>query len=226
MNYQLIDLTHPLEEKMPSYSGSCGFRHIQKLDFVKEKRVSFRVHKLEMHSGIGTHLDAPRLCFAHGKDSAQIALNSLFCPCFVIDVSAFCHENLVVESKVIADFEEKVGRISENSFVIFYTGWSKYWSDSKKYHNQYRFPSLAKSVAEILLERNINGLGIDTLSPDVPSSDFPIHQLVLGAGKYLVENIAHAEKMPAAGAYIGIFPLPIQEGTEAPARVIGFVQGE
>jgi kynurenine formamidase len=56
-------------------------------------------------------------------------------------------------------------------------------------------------VANIVLARNGTKIGIDTLSPDVPASGFPVHKIILGADKYSVENIAGLEKMPAIGAY-------------------------
>ena len=66
------------------------------------------------------------------------------------------------------------------------------------------FPSVSASVADLLISRNVVGIGIDTLGPDLPSSGFPVHQAILGAGKYIVENIANLEKMPRTGAYVMI----------------------
>lgn len=65
------------------------------------------------------------------------------------------------------------------------------------------------------------GLGIDTLSPDTRDSGFPVHQLVLGAGKYIIENIANAKKLPTTGCCIIALPIKIQHGTESPIRLVG-----
>ena len=75
----------------------------------------------------------------------------------------------------------------------------------------------------MLLERGITGIGTDTLSVDTGLQEFPVHRAVLGAGKYLVENIANAKQLPATGAKILILPMKIKDGTEAPIRLIALV---
>lgn len=68
------------------------------------------------------------------------------------------------------------------------------------------------------------GLGIDTLSPDTEASGYPVHQAILGAGKYLVENVANADKLPPVGGFSLVMPIPTEGGTEAPIRLIGLVK--
>lgn len=66
-------------------------------------------------------------------------------------------------------------------------------------------------------------IGIDTLSPDAGGKDFPVHRVILGAGKYIVENIANAAAVPPTGAKILIMPVKIKDGTEAPVRLVAVV---
>lgn len=103
------------------------------------------------------------------------------------------------------------------------TDWGQYWKCPKQYHNNHSFPSISESVANILVARNVAGIGIDTLSPDVPASGFPVHKIILGADKYIVENIANLEKMPAIGAYVLTLPIKGLGLTEAPVRMVGFI---
>ncbi len=97
----------------------------------------------------------------------------------------------------------------------------KRWHTPEKYRNQLQFPSISIEAALLLLERKIVGLGIDTLSPDTPSSGYPVHQAILGAGLYLVENVANAHLLPTVGAFSLALPLSIQGGTESPMRFVG-----
>lgn len=90
-------------------------------------------------------------------------------------------------------------------------------------HNNHSFPSLSESVANILVARNVAGIGIDTLSPDGRDSGFPVHKIILGADKYIVENIAGLEKMPAIGAYVLTLPIKGLGLTEAPVRMVGLI---
>ena len=75
----------------------------------------------------------------------------------------------------------------------------------------------------MLLERDIAGLGIDTLSADAGTSDFPVHRAVLEAGKYLVENVANVGELPPVGAKAFVLPIKIKDGTEAAVRLIATI---
>ena len=81
-------------------------------------------------------------------------------------------------------------------------------------------------MALLLLERGIVGIGVDTLSPDTPESGYPVHKVLLGSGKYIIENIANSESLPIQGGFIMGLPLPIVNGTEAPLRLIALLPKE
>ena len=123
----------------------------------------------------------------------------------------------------VEKFETEYGIIPAGSFVLFYTGWDKYWETPEKYHGNYHFPSVHASTAELLLSRSIVGLGIDTLSCDRGDTGYPVHRTILGAGKYLIENIANAGSLPPTGAKIYALPMKIADATEAPIRLIALV---
>ena len=129
----------------------------------------------------------------------MIPLDTLVVPLVVISMDENMIEDYSVSIDDILDFEEKYGRIQKNCFIMVHTGWSKYWDQPKKYHNNYLFPSVSKEVANLLISRKIVGLGIDTLSPDLPSSGFPVHDIILKNQKYIVENVANIEKCPKQG---------------------------
>lgn len=220
--FKLIDLTHSLSPDIPSWDGDCGFEHDLDLDYDLGSEYQFRTHKINMKEGMGTHMDSPAHCIAGSKTISDLDLNDLIAPCAVIDVSTKSHEAYIVSYADIKHFEENYGQIEKGSFVIFYTGWEKYWQQPDKYRNNLVFPSISVEVAQFLLnERNISGIGIDTLSPDNPQNGYPVHKAVLGANKYIVENVANAANMPPNGAYSLCLPMKIKNGTEAPVRLVG-----
>jgi kynurenine formamidase len=179
-----------------------------------------------MSAGIGTHLDAPRHCFANGLDIANLSLDKLITPCVMIDFSANAHESYCISKKDIQNFENSFGKINPNCFVILHTGWSQFWNDAEKYRNNLHFPTVSIEAAEYLLEKNIVGLGVDTLSPDNESQGFPVHRLLLGANKYIIENVANAIALPEQGSLILALPLKIEGGTESPVRLLAAFQCE
>ncbi len=221
---KFIDLTHTLSSDTVSWDGDCGFTLTNQVDY--QDCVSpdlFRVQKIETRAGMGTHMDAPAHCISGGKTIEALELSDLITDCVVIDVSNEADENFLVTPEVIESFEKEYGKIPERAFVIFYTGWSNYWDDKEKYRNNLQFPSVSEETAKVLLKRNIAGLGIDTLSADTGKNGFPVHRSILGAGKYLVENIANASELPPTGSKICVLPIKIKEGTEAPIRLIALV---
>lgn len=219
-NSKIIDLTHPLSETVPSWEGNLTFHLSNEYDYEKS---GFRAQKIACELGVGTHMDAPAHFIQGGRTIDQLSLSELVTDCVVIDVSHEANETYMIMPSVILQFERKHGKIPPRSFVIFYTGWDTRFETRKKYHNEHKFPSVDVSTAEILLERDIAGLGIDTLSPDTGKDGFPVHRTILGRDKYLVENVNNAKLLPPMGAKIFILPIKIKDGTEAPIRLVALI---
>lgn len=223
MDKKIIDLTHTLSASTPSWDGGCGFETTITTDYKDCKEPDlFRVQKVNMRAGIGTHIDAPAHCIPGAKTIDNLELENLVTECVVVKTENE-DENYIIMPEVIEKFEKENGKIGDNDFVIFHTGWSKFWDDKEKYRNNLRFPSIHENTAKLLLDRNIAGIGIDTLSPDSVGNAFPVHRIILGAGKYIVENIANADKLPYVGAKVYILPMKIKDGTESAVRIIARV---
>ena len=222
--YRIIDLTHTLDENIPSWTGSCGFHQDVKLDYdLTTSDVSFRVQQLKMHAGIGTHIDAPAHCSLGNATIEQLDLNNLIAPCVMIDVSAQAHESYTVSLNDVMAFEATHGIIEPHSFVLIRTGWDQFWNQPERYHNNYRFPSVSKEAADCLILRKAVGIGIDTLSPDRPESGYPVHAAFLGSEKYIVENAANSISLPPTRSFILALPIKTRHGTESPLRLVGLI---
>jgi kynurenine formamidase len=222
--FKIIELTHRLLPEVPTWDGTSDFNLHMTLDYGDCTPPDvFRKHEVKMQSGTGTHMDAPAHVVVGGRTIDQLTLPELVSDCVVIDVSVQADANYVAMPAVVEEFEKQYGEIKPNSFVIFYTGWDKRWGNREKYNNDHKFPSVDISTAELLLKRNITGLGIDTLSADTGTSGFPVHRAILGADKYLVENVANAKELPPTGAKIFVLPIKIKDATEAPIRLIATI---
>lgn len=221
-----IDLTHPLDEKIPTWSGGCGFRLEVKLDYPQ----GLRVQSLKSHAGVGTHIDAPTHFFPDSWNIGDIPLENLIVPVCVLDLRHKMHPDLFIAPHDIELFEKKHGQIPDHTLVLANTGWSQFWNNPEHYRNpdpsgKMHFPGFSAEAATLLLERNIVGLGIDTLSPDGshngPGVRYPVHELILGAKKYILENVANLNQMPPKGAYAIALPPRAREATESAARLVG-----
>lgn len=223
-HFTVVDLTHVLNPDVPTWNGSCGYC----LDVKSATDAMFHVQQIKMHAGVGTHIDAPSHRF-HGTASIDdIPLERLIAPACVIDVSKKAHQDYEISLDDVKNYEKAYGPIPENSLVIGYTGWDRFFGDPKKYRGedaagQMHFPAFSKEAAEELVKRKAAGIAIDTLSPDCLNQSYPVHVAFLGAGKYIIENIANASKLPPQGAYIIALPINAKGATEAPARIIGLI---
>lgn len=99
--YQLIELTHTLDENAPAWEEHCGFSSSIILDYADcTSEPPFRVQHLTMPAGMGTHMDAPAHCCPDGLSIEQIPLSQLVAPCVVIDVSHKADEFYSVPPKI------------------------------------------------------------------------------------------------------------------------------
>ena len=74
-----------------------------------------------------------------------------------------------------------------------------------------------------LIGRGVSGVGFDGPSADpVDSVDFELHQMWLGAGKIIIENLAGLAELPAR-CRIVIAPAEGAQGERGPARVLAFL---
>lgn len=222
--FKIIEMTHTINAAAPTWEGGCGFQNETIIDYAScTTQTKFRVQKIHMYAGLGTHMDAPAHCIQGGNTIDTLELDNTCAPCCLIDVSKEAHESYCLSAETILEFERQYGKIRERSFVIIRTGWDRFWSDPAAYRNHLKFPSVSLDAACFLLKRNIVGLGIDTFSPDTQESGYPVHQAILGAGKYIVENVANSSKLPPKGSFSLALPIRIEGGTEAPMRLIGLI---
>lgn len=226
MAFKFIDLTHALHPNIPHWDIDCGFRNPVITDYSDcTTSTKFRVQALESKAGIGTHIDAPSHCIQNGKNVDEIEMAQLIVPCIMIDLSDKIRvDNYIVTVDDIINFENDYGVIFNNSFVIIRTGWDVHWDRPEKYHNGLIFPSISGDVAKYLIDKNIVGLGVDTLSPDTVNSGFPVHQIILKSNKYIIENVANSNQLPPTDSYVIILPMKIKNGTESPVRMIGCIK--
>ena len=66
--------------------------------------------------------------------------------------------------------------------------------------------------------RSIIGLAIDSLSPDNGRNGFPVHETLLGANIWLLENLANVDALPESGYDFYNMIYKIEDGSGAPSR--------
>ncbi len=177
---------------------------------------------------LGTHIDAPNHFENNQPSVDRLKLESLVGQAYVLDISKKVEQNpdYVLTVDDITLWEKSNGRIVDRSIVLLNTGWWNKWNNFDKYknadvNNKLHFPGYSPESAKFLVEmRNIDGIGIDTLSADCGiSSNFEVHHIINGAGKYILENVANLDKLPPSGAMLIIAPIKIEGGSGGQARI-------
>jgi kynurenine formamidase len=222
--FRVIELTHVLSSEVPTWNGSCGFN----LEIKNDYNPLFRVQEMKMRVGTGTHMDAPAHRIRGGGSIVDIPLEQLIVPACVIDVSKKANADYQLSVEDIEEYEQEFGMIPKGSLVIAYTGWDRFWSHPNAYRNvdgkgQMHFPAFSSQAAELLVQRDVAGIAIDTLSPDCLDLSFSVHKIILGLGKYIIENIANCAQMPPKGAYVIALPLRVENAAESPIRIVGLL---
>ena len=225
---QVVDLTHTMHEDMPFWPGTGPFE-IERLADYDE---GYRMHRFSLWENNGTHIDAPAHFIEGGRSVNELGLNDLVVPVAVINVQdrVALDPDYQLSVQDVLTWEERNGRVRSGSLVVMNTGWYKKFSDPKVYINQdetgvLHFPGFSVAAAQLLVERDIAGIGIDTLSLD-PGNDlsFPVHKIILGAGKFQVENMNNLDALPARGAVAVIGVLPVKDASQAQARIFAFME--
>lgn len=211
MTTRLRDLSHPITDGMTVYPGDPGVHLEPALEL---ERDGAAVTALELGSHTGTHVDAPAHTVAGGRTMDRVALEELVGEALVIRVPGLADRATIG----VSDLGELPERVP--SIVIVDTGWAAHFGTERAL----RHPALGVEAARLLVERGMRVLGVDTLSPDptdaAGTTDFPVHEVVLGGDGLIVENLTGLDELPSR-VRIGIFPLRLA-GDGAPVRAVVF----
>lgn len=225
---RVVELSHPLTPEMPVFPGGTPLG--VKVQGTVEKD-GYYIRQFTVGEHTGTHVDAPAH-FAPGTATVdQIPAEALMGPAAVVDVTAQAAQNpdYVVSPADIEAWEREHGPLQPQHLVLIRTGWASRWGDEKSYRNAdaagvLHFPGLSVATSQLLRQRKVRAVGIDTLSVDPgTSATFEEHRDFLAGGGYHVENLADLSALPAVGAFLVVSPLPVKDGSGAPARIFAFL---
>jgi kynurenine formamidase len=206
------DLSHPLETGMQVYPGDP---EVDLRPALELERDGAAVTALHLGSHSGTHIDAPAHTVADGRTMDRVGLDELVGDALVVHVPG-----LDARATITVD---DLGVLPDAvpTIVVLDTGWAQHFGSALALSH----PALGVEAARLLLERGMRILCVDTLSPDPTDAagvtDFPVHQVVLGADGLIVENLTAVRGLPSR-VRIGIFPLRLS-GDGAPVRAVAFV---
>ena len=205
------DLSHPIADGMMVYPGDPGVHLAPALELERDGAAVTSVH---MGSHTGTHVDAPAHTVAGGRTMDVVGLDELVGEALVVRVDGV-DDRAMIQVADLGELPEHLPPI-----VVVDTGWAAHFGTDRAL----RHPALSADAARELVARGMHVLAVDTLSPDptdaAGTTEFPVHEIVLGADGLIVENVANLDGLPSR-VRIGFFPIRL--GTDgAPVRAVAF----
>lgn len=230
----IVDLTWTLNDRSPYWPGE-NYEPFQLKTIATIEKDGVLSKSIFTPEHLGTHLDAPNHFEKDQPSVDEIKPQNLFADGVVIDVTLRAEEDADTRLTVkdITEWEKEHGRIPEHAVVFLRTGWGRFWTNYPRYKNQdvagkMHFPGFSEEAARFLVkERDVRGIGIDTLSIDYgPSRDFIVHHIVNGAGKYALENVARLDELPPRGFTVIVAPIKVEAGSGGPSRIFAILPKE
>lgn len=226
---EVVDLSHVFGSTIPTYLVDQKPQHE---DFVTVEANGFYIQRWTFTEHAGTHVDIPAHFVADGTTVDEYPAELLISPAVVIDITAKTDDtdDATLDVSDIEAWESANGTIPAGAIVFLYSGWDQRWSDPEAFRNAdakgvQHYPGFSAEAATFLVEqRDIRGIGVDTLSLDIgASSTFDVHYTILGAGKYGIEGVANLAAIKDRKATVFVGVPRWEKGSGGPARVLAVV---
>ena len=239
---EVVDLTQPLSESTPviklppPFANTPGLSR-EPISRYDDRGPAWAWYTLTIGEHVGTHLDAP-IHWVTGKDGADVASippSMLIGPACVVDKTAETEANpgYLLTSSDLEAWEAENGRLPERAWVLMRTGWQSRAQDEAAFlnvsENGPKTPGPDVDASRWLAqERPISGFGTETVGIDAGAAGgfdppFPLHNLLLGAGRLGLTQLANLDKLPITGALIVVSPLRLVGGTGSPSRAFALM---
>jgi len=235
---EVVDLSQPLSESTPiiqlppPFANTPGLK-VHEISNYDERGPAWAWRWLEIGEHVGTHFDAP-IHWITGKDKADLGTlpaSDLIGPAIVFDrvAESEADPDYVLTVDDIHAWVAEHGPLPEGGWLFLRTGWDARAHDQAAFLNGGETPGPDVGAARYLAERApIVGFGCETVGTDAGLAHafdpaFPVHHLLLGAGKYGLTQLANLAELPPTGAIAIVAPLKLVDGTGSPSRVFALI---
>jgi len=218
--FQLIDVSHTIDDGMITYKGLPGpviTDHLSREDSRKvyAPGTEFHIGKLEMVANTGTYIDSPFHRYPDGADLAALDLYSLA-----------NLDGLVVRQTVREVREIGVSAIREldvkGKAVLFQTDWDLHWRTDNYWNGKH--PYLSEATAQILAESGAALVGIDSYNIDnTETGTRPAHSILLRHNIPIVEHLCGLRELPDSGFKFFAVPVKVRKFGTFPVRAFALV---
>ncbi|HEU5369103.1 MAG TPA: cyclase family protein [Ktedonobacterales bacterium] len=214
MAIKRIDLSQQYTNDMPRFPGMEA-PHIELLAQVEMH--GFGMERFQMTTHLGTHTDFGAHISLGGKKRQNYTPSDLW-----VDDAQVLHFPGHKGAITLAEITPYLSRARPGGVVLIATGHSSAWGIPAYYRDN---PYLERRAAQALIDRRILAIGFDGPSADpvgesepTGADDFPLHQLWLGAGCLILENLTRLQELPEQVELV-IGAINIRDATGIPSAI-------
>ena len=203
---KLIDLSHPISEKTPTYPTDPDVEFIRQKTIEKDNSL---LHSFKMGTHTGTHLDVPAHVFSGNKTIDNFKLTS------------FTGRAIKINDAKMNQLKNIDNNING---IIYDSGWYRYFNDPETFYGRER-PLIPTEIIKECLIRNIKFFGCDLPSVDASGSkEKPVHNSLLGNNIIIYESLTNLDSLPLLSVFTFYgFPLSFVGLDGSPVRAVAMV---
>ena len=118
--------------------------------------------------------------------------------------------------------EPSVSTMPEGAILVLHTGWSQHWRSAAYLDH----PFLGQDAAEGIVAAGVRTVDIDAMSVDETAppggepGSFAAHDVLLGAGGAIVENLTNLEAIDFVEPVVSVLPIRLADADGAPVRAV------
>ena len=184
-NFNLIDLSHSVDNGMITYKGLPAPVISDHLSREASKQLyeagtEFHIGRIEMVANTGTYLDSPFHRYSDGVDLAGLDLFSLANLDGVVIKHAGTERAIQPNSLAGIDVRGKA--------VLFQTNWDRHWRTDEYWSRKH--PFVSEALAQLLVQSGAVLVGIDSYNIDNTETGVrPAHSILLQNNIPIVEHM-------------------------------------
>jgi len=208
---RLVDLSHPLTERVPIYPGDPEPKIFTATTVAAD---GYNLSHVHIGTQTGTHIDAPFHFLDDGATIDRMPLALTVGPGVVVRVPG----KRPFEEITLADLEPHRDRLGPGRIVLFATGWYENTGSERFFEH----PFLAEDAGRAILDAGVLTIAIDTLNADRTGGEaFPVHEAFAAAGGFIAENLAGTAALtPGVDPLLLLLPLDLVGCDGAPIRAV------
>ncbi len=161
----------------------------------------------------GTHMDSPAHFVPGAPSIDKLPPSKFIGKAVVLDFTSKEPGQAITKNEVKQALEVAGVEPGPGWYVLFAMGWDKVGDDV-----WLKYPYIEDEAARYLARLGIEGIGLDSPSPDY--APFMVHKILLPQGTVIIENMAGLTELVKEKFTLIVTPLKIGGGSASPVRAL------